>query len=72
MNNSRLAFVQAIRGPILLIALGVLFIVDHAGGPPFRQTWPVLIILFGLLKLLERAVIRQPAPVPSSPPERLS
>ncbi len=71
MNNNRLAFVQAIRGPILLIALGVLFIVDHAGGLPFHQTWPVLIILFGLLKLLERAVIRQPAPVLGSPPERL-
>ena len=48
----------AIRGPVLLITLGTLFAIDHAGGFGFGRTWPILIIVFGLLKLLERAVLR--------------
>jgi hypothetical protein len=64
---SSFALIQAVRGPILLIALGSLFAVDHAAGPSFSRTWPVLIILLGLLKLLERAVAR-PAVAPYVPP----
>jgi hypothetical protein len=45
-----------IRGPIILIALGVLFAIDQFGSYSFSRTWPVLLILFGLLKLLERVV----------------
>ncbi len=48
------ALVAAIRGPILLIALGLLFLADQGGSFRFTQTWPALIILFGALKLLER------------------
>jgi hypothetical protein len=60
----------AIRGPILMITIGTLFAIDHAGGFPFSRTWPVLIIVFGLLKLLERAVVRPAAynaPPPAAP-----
>jgi hypothetical protein len=49
------SFVQAIRGPIMLIALGSLVAIDYAGIYGFWRTWPILIIIFGLLKLLERA-----------------
>ncbi|MGD0618018.1 MAG: DUF5668 domain-containing protein [Bryobacteraceae bacterium] len=52
---------QAVRGPLLLITLGALLAIDHMGPFPFWRTWPVLIIVFGLLKLLERAV-RQDEP----------
>lgn len=48
-------FVQAIRGPIMLIALGTLVEIDYAGIYSFWRTWPILIIVFGVLKLLERA-----------------
>jgi hypothetical protein len=48
----------AVRGPILLITLGTLFAIDHAGGFGFTRTWPILIIVFGILKLMERAVVR--------------
>ena len=47
---------QAVRGPLLLITLGILLAMDHLGPFPFWRTWPVLIIVFGLLKLMERAV----------------
>jgi hypothetical protein len=64
MNGSSGTFLQAIRGPILLIALGTLLAVDHFGPWGFWRTWPVLVILFGLLKLFERMASRPPAPRP--------
>ena len=55
MNGTNVSAVQAIRGPVMLITLGVLLAADHFGPYPFWRTWPVLIIVFGLMKLLERA-----------------
>lgn len=48
----------AIRGPVLLILLGVLLTVDHFGPYGFGRTWPALLIVFGLFKLFERAGAR--------------
>ena len=56
INNYNL--VQAVRGPIMLIALGTLVAMDYFGVYGFGRTWPILIILFGLLKLLEKVVAR--------------
>lgn len=48
--------IQAIRGPLMLITLGVLMALDYFQGVSFpRRTWPILLIVFGALKLLERA-----------------
>jgi hypothetical protein len=60
--NDVSSFIQAIRGPIMLITLGALVAIDYAGIYGFWRTWPILIIVFGLLKLLERASAK-PAPV---------
>lgn len=43
----------AIRGPVLLIALGLLMAADQLDRMSFSRTWPVLLILFGLFKLAE-------------------
>jgi hypothetical protein len=64
MNGAN--FVQAVRGPIMLITLGALVAIDYAGIYGFWRTWPILIIVFGLLKLLERAVAK-PVPPYSGP-----
>ncbi len=48
------ALARAVRGPITLITLGVLFALDHFTPYRFDQTWPVLLIVFGLLSLLGR------------------
>ena len=48
-------FMCAIRGPVLMITLGVLLAIDQLGAYSFGRTWPVLLILFGLFKLAERA-----------------
>jgi fatty acid desaturase len=59
MNDvSSYNLVQAIRGPIMLIALGTLVAMDYFGVYGFGRTWPILIILFGTLKLLEKVVAR--------------
>ena len=54
MNNRAALYAQAIRGPIVLIAIGVLFAVHQAGRMPFSRTWPLLIIVVGVMKLIER------------------
>ena len=63
MNRSAL-FLQAIRGPILLITIGVLFALEQSDTISFARTWPLIIIVIGLMKLLERMV----APAASFPP----
>jgi Domain of unknown function (DUF5668) len=67
VNNRRALFVQAIRGPILLITLGVLFAIQQAGILAFSRTWPLILIVIGVTKLIERAVAPQTF-VPPPPP----
>ena len=40
-------------GPAILITLGVLFLLDqwHGGGFGFGRTWPVILLVIGLVKL---------------------
>ncbi len=64
--NTSYNLVQAIRGPIMLILLGTLVAMDYFGVYGFSRTWPMLIIAFGILKLLEK-LVAQPMP-PSMPP----
>lgn len=66
--NDASAFVQAIRGPVMLITLGALVAIDYAGIYGFWRTWPILIIVFGLLKLLERAVAKPVPPYSGAQP----
>jgi hypothetical protein len=65
MGVSSSDFIQAARGPIMLITLGVLIAVHQFGMLSFSTSWPVLVIVFGVLKLLERTT-RQPAPAPAA------
>lgn len=65
MGALRSDLVQAVRGPIMLITLGVLVSLDYFQGISFqRRTWPVLLIVFGLMKLLEKSFGRVPPPIP--------
>lgn len=57
MNNT-FQLVRAIRGPLMLIALGTLIAIHRFQGISISTTWPVLLILLGVLKLLERMVLR--------------
>jgi hypothetical protein len=67
MNNRRALFLQAIRGPILLITIGILFAVHQNGTISFSMSWPVILIVIGVLKLMERMAL-QPAMQAPPPP----
>jgi hypothetical protein len=54
--------VRAVRGPIILITIGTLFALDHFTPYGFQQTWPVILIVVGLLTLVGRAARRGPTP----------
>ena len=55
-NLTLAGLIQAVRGPLMLITLGALVEIDYMGIYGFSRTWPILIIIFGLLKLLEMMV----------------
>ena len=57
--------IQAIRGPLMLITLGSLVAIDYAGVYGFWRTWPILIIVFGLLKAAGASKREATAAVPS-------
>jgi hypothetical protein len=60
---------RAIRGPITLITVGVLFALNNFTQYRFDKTWPVLLIVFGLLSLLKRGLEpAAPPPVQAYPP----
>lgn len=52
MNGAR-TLLLAIRGPVMLVALGLLMAADQLDRVSFARTWPVLLILLGLFKLGE-------------------
>jgi|YNPBryunderm2012_1023409.scaffolds.fasta_scaffold00687_8 hypothetical protein len=54
MATAKAALLRAIRGPLMLMTLGALFLWDHLGTQPFSRTFPILLIVYGVLKLLER------------------
>jgi hypothetical protein len=71
MRRGEPSMVRAIRGPITLITVGVLFALNNFTEFTFDKTWPVLLIVFGLLSLLRRGmepVAPLPPPVQPYPP----
>src|SRR5271169_6141200 len=66
MNGSGQSMVRAIRGPVTLITVGVLFALNNFTPYGFDKTWPVLLIVFGLLSLLRRGM-EPPPPPPVQP-----
>jgi hypothetical protein len=45
------SLMDAMRGPIMLVALGLLLAADQMGRYGIDRTWPALLILFGVLKI---------------------
>jgi hypothetical protein len=71
MRRGEPTIMRAIRGPITLITVGVLFALNNFTPYSFDKTWPVLLIVFGLLSLLRRGmepIAPLPPPVQPYPP----
>jgi len=68
-RRQRRGLTRSIRGPVLLITVGVLFALQNFTPYGFEQTWPVLLVVAGLLSLLGR-VVEPPLPPanPAAPP----
>lgn len=60
---------RSITGPAILVTLGVLFLLDNMHGPGFDRTWPALLLVIGIIKLMERGYFGGPpaAPPPAAP-----
>jgi len=67
MKGSDRPMIRAIRGPVTLITIGALFALNNFTEYRFEQTWPVILIVFGLMSLLGRSMERVP-PGPPPPP----
>jgi len=60
MNGNSQTLIRAIRGPIILITIGVLFALDHMTHFSFGRTWPAILIVLGLLSLAEHLTASKP------------
>ncbi len=67
MSSTKGQLLVAVRGPIMLMTLGALFLIDYFGPYRFYKTFPVLLIVFGILKLLERLVAQSETSAEQSP-----
>ena len=65
MNGSPPTLLRAIRGPVVLITIGVLFALDHMTQFTFGRTWPAILIVLGVLSLGDRFTAHKPAEVTS-------
>lgn len=67
MNDQSQYLLQSIKGPVIMITIGVLFAADRFTDYHFHQTWPVLLIVIGLMQLLAGRR-RRPEYYPPPPP----
>jgi hypothetical protein len=72
MNEQSIYLVRAVRGPVILITVGVLFAFDKFTEFRFSQTWPILLIVVGVLSLAGggrryRGGMETPPPPPPAP-----
>jgi len=65
MSDNDVNLLRAVRWPITLITLGALFALNNFTNYGFGQTWPVLLIVFGLFSLLGRTSGAPPGPPPN-------
>ncbi len=66
--NGNPSMLRAMRGPITLITLGILFALNNFTPYGFSETWPVLLIVFGVLSLLCRGTAPAGPPPSGYPP----
>ena len=68
MNDQSRQLVRAATGPIILITVGTLFALEKFTPYRFGQTWPVLLIIIGFLRLLGGGHRRHPRSWRNAPP----
>lgn len=51
MMEDSAALIRAVRGPVIMITVGVLFALDEFSVVSFSKTWPAILIVVGILNL---------------------
>lgn len=62
MNGA--ALLRAIRGPVMLMAWGLLLAADQMDRISITRTWPAILVLYGVFSLAEWLLTRPPQPPP--------
>ena len=65
---SQYMFLQRIQGPVLLLTVGVAALLDQWHILSFGRSWPLYLIVLGILKLAQRAALMHAEPPPGYPP----
>lgn len=60
MNQDSAALLRAIKAPVMMITVGVLFALDNFTSLSFSRTWPVLLVVAGLLNMGRAGYRRDP------------
>lgn len=66
---------RSITGPVLLVTVGVLSLIDNLHGPGWDRTWPLILLVIGVVKLMERGYLGggpwgPPPAMPTATPEQ--
>lgn len=56
-------FLRRMRGPLILLTFGITAILDEYAGIGYGRSWPLYLIVWGVLKLAENAILAQHPPV---------
>jgi len=60
-------FLQRIQGPAMLLTFGVCALLDQWGILNFGRSWPLYLIVLGIIKLAQRAALATAEPPPFQP-----
>ena len=58
---------RSMVGPVVLVTIGVLSLLESFDGPRWHRTWPVLLLAIGITKLLESRISPPPPSMPPGP-----
>ena len=58
---------RTLIGPVVLVTIGFLSLLEGYGGPRWHRTWPVLLLAIGITKLMESRTPPAPPPMPPGP-----
>jgi len=58
---------RGITGPVVLVTIGLISLIEDMGGPRFHRTWPIVLLAIGITKLLERQGPTLPPPAMPGP-----
>lgn len=66
---SQYIFLQRIQGPVLILTVGIAALLDQWHILSFGRSWPLYLIVLGVLKLAQRAALMHAEPPPGYPPQ---